>query len=158
MDKIFSVLEILLSLYMVYFVAIAIGVFVKKERIKESNTKKKFAVLIPARNEERIIRNLLVSLKNQNYDYDKYDIFVLPNNCTDRTEEICEIEDVNIIKFEKEIKSKGEVLKLAFSRINEEFKEYDAFLIFDSDNVVHPDFISKMNNVLGSGYRVAQRI
>ena len=100
MDKIFSILEILLSLYMVYFVAIAIGVFVKKERIKESNTKKKFAVLIPARNEERVIRNLLVSLKNQNYDYDKYDIFVLPNNCTDRTEEICEIEDVNIIKFE----------------------------------------------------------
>ena len=105
MDKIFSILEILLSLYMVYFVAIAIGVFVKKERIKESNTKKKFAVLIPARNEERVIRNLF-----------------------------------------------------AFSRINDEFKEYDAFLIFDSDNVVHPDFISKMNNVLGSGYRVAQRI
>lgn len=158
MDKIFSILEILLSLYMVYFVAIAIGAFFKKRKINESDIKKKFAILVPARNEERVIRNLLVSLKNQNYDDKKYDIFVLPNNCTDRTEEMCEIEDVNIIKFDEEIKSKGDVLKLAFSKIDEEFKEYDAFLIFDSDNVVHPDFISKMNNAINSGYKVAQRI
>ncbi len=156
MDNFFRVLEIILSIYMLYFGIVAIGVFKEKKQILKSNIERKFAILVPARNEERVIRNLLISLKNQNYDKSRYDIFVLPNNCTDRTEEICETEKVNVIKFKEKITSKGEVLKLAFSRIDDEFKNYDAFLIFDSDNVVHPDFISKMNDVYNSGYKVAQ--
>lgn len=156
MDSFFKVLEIILSTYMLYFGIMGAGVFFKKKKIQKSDIKKKFAILVPARNEERVIKNLIASLKNQNYDKSKYDIFVLPNNCTDKTEEICNIEKVNIIKFEEKINSKGEVLKLAFSKINDEFKNYDAFLIFDSDNVVHPDFISKMNDAYNAGYKVAQ--
>ncbi len=156
MDNFFRVLEIMLSTYMLYFGIIAIGVFLKNKKIQKSDVKRRFAILVPARNEERVIRNLLISLKNQNYDKRKYDIFVLPNNCTDETEKICNIEEVNIMKFEEKITSKGDVLKLAFSKINDEFKNYDSFLIFDSDNVVHPDFISKMNDAYNSGYKVAQ--
>ncbi len=156
MDMVCLVLEKILGIYMIYFGIIAIGIFLKNKKIEISKEKRKFAILVPARNEETVIRNLLVSLKNQNYDKDKYDIFVLPNNCTDRTEEICNIENVKTLKFKEKISSKGEVLKLAFNRIENELKSYDAFLIFDSDNVVHPNFISKMNDAYNAGYKIAQ--
>lgn len=37
-----------------------------------------------------------------------------------------------------------------------ESKDYDAYLIFDADNVVHPEFINEMNKTLCLGYDVAQ--
>ena len=35
-------------------------------------------------------------------------------------------------------------------------KEIEAYIIFDADNVVHPDFLMHMNNVIESGYNVAE--
>ena len=46
------------------------------------------------------------------------------------------------------------MLRYAFKYLRE--KDYDAYLIFDADNIVHPNFISEMNNTLCNGYRVAQ--
>ena len=45
----------------------------------------KFAVLIAARNEELVIGPLINSLLTQNYPPELYDIWVIPNNCTDNT-------------------------------------------------------------------------
>ncbi len=139
--------------YMLYYVIIAVFAF-KKEKIKlRNNIKKKFAVVIPARNEEIVIGNLIQSLNNQNYPKGKYDVFVLPNNCEDNTEEVAKSYNVQIINCEN-TKSKGDVLRYGFKYLKD--SNYDAYLIFDADNVVHPDFIKEMNDVLVSGYRVAQ--
>ncbi len=35
-------------------------------------------------------------------------------------------------------------------------KDFDAYIIFDADNVVHPDFLLHMNKSLNSGFKVAQ--
>ena len=32
----------------------------------------------------------------------------------------------------------------------------DAYAIFDADNIVHHDFLAKMNDMINSGYSVAQ--
>ena len=45
----------------------------------------KFAVLIAARNEELVIGPLINSLLMQDYPPELYDIWVIPNNCTDHT-------------------------------------------------------------------------
>lgn len=141
--------------YMLYYVAIAVFAF-KKDKVKLKNDiKKKFAVVIPARNEEVVIGNLIQSLNNQNYSKDKYDIYVVPNNCDDKTEEVAKSYNAQIISCANIItKSKGDVLRYAFKYLEE--KDYDAYLIFDADNIVHPNFISEMNDALVSGYRVAQ--
>lgn len=34
--------------------------------------------------------------------------------------------------------------------------EYEAYCIFDADNIVHPKFLRRMNDALCSGFRVAQ--
>ncbi len=141
--------------YMLYYLVIAMFAF-KKDKVKLKNDiKKKFAVVIPARNEEVVIGNLIQSLNNQNYPKDKYDVYVVPNNCDDNTEEVAKSSNAQIISTANIItKSKGDVLRYAFKYLSE--KDYDAYLIFDADNIVHPDFISEMNDTLVSGYRVAQ--
>lgn len=45
----------------------------------------RFAVLIAARNEELVIGPLINSLLEQEYPAELYDIYVIPNNCTDNT-------------------------------------------------------------------------
>ena len=141
--------------YMLYYVLIAIFAFREKRNEYKNNIKKKFAILIPARNEELVIGNLVETLNNQNYSKDKYDIFVIPNNCDDNTEEVAKSFNAKIIDCKNVItNSKGDVLRYAFKYLRE--KDYDAYLIFDADNIVHPNFISEMNNTLCNGYRVAQ--
>ena len=45
----------------------------------------RYAVLIPARNEEKVIPHLIASIKGQTYPAELIDIFVIADNCTDAT-------------------------------------------------------------------------
>ena len=49
----------------------------------------KFMAIIPAHNEEAVVGNLIESLKNQNYNRELYDIYVIADNCTDNTKKSC---------------------------------------------------------------------
>ncbi len=140
-----------------YFVFTGVIGLIKKKNDPEpiKNKDHNFAILIAARNEGMVIGNLLDSLKKQNYPAEKYEIYVIPNNCTDNTEEICKEHEVNIIKCQTKPKSKGEVLKIAFAKLKKN-KKIDAYLIFDADNIVHPDFLIHMNRALNQGYNVAE--
>lgn len=143
-------------IYGLYYVLTSIIGLIKNNKIKYSvaSTYNNFAIIIPARNEALVIEQLINSLKNINYPKDKYDIYVIPNNCTDNTKEIVE-ESVHIIECKDVVKTKGDVLKFAFNELKDN-NQIDAYVIFDADNVVHPDFLMQMNNCLVSGYRVAQ--
>ena len=69
-----------------YFLITSIFAFKKKKTPHNNNYKENFfSILIPARNEEEVIGNLLKSLKKLNYNKDKYEINVVLNNCTDNT-------------------------------------------------------------------------
>ena len=131
-----------------------IGLLKKKKMISVYKQECKFAILIPARNEELVIGNLLDSLMSQNYPQEKYQIYVLINHCTDQTKQIASRKGVNIIDCPDTVKSKGDVLKYAFSSLQKE--PIDAYLIFDADNVVHPDFCKYMNQSYQNGNQVAQ--
>ena len=47
-----------------------------------------FAILIPAHNEECMLDNLLQSLSEITYPKDRYTVYVVADNCSDRTYEI----------------------------------------------------------------------
>lgn len=57
-----------------------------KSMFGKHKPKHKFGIVIPTRNEEKVIGALIQSLQKQNYPHDLYEIFVVPNNCTDDTE------------------------------------------------------------------------
>lgn len=128
---------------------------IHKKLIKKHKPKHKFAILIASRNEENVIENLVKSLIKQDYPEDLFDVYVIPNNCTDSTEKVAKEAGAKIIKCTVPTKSKGEVLRFTFDKLSSK-KDIDAYIIFDADNVVHPEFLARMNDALCEGHKVAQ--
>lgn len=152
--ELLKIIDILTATYLIYYIISGLFTLKSKKEIIETSKKRKFAVLVPARNEELVIGNLLKSLKKQEYPKDMYDVFVIANNCTDKTKEISLKNDVNVIECQRKVKSKGEALRVAFDELRNQ--DYDGYIVFDADNIVHPKFIDKMNDALCEGYEVAQ--
>lgn len=155
---VYYAVDIFIILYAVYYILTGIFAFVnnKKNYIRKYRAKNKFAVLIPARNESKVVGNLIDSLNKQNYPKNLYDIFVISNNCTDNTNEVALKHKAKLIECKQKVSSKGDVLKYAFSFLRNNYYDYDAYIIFDADNIVHPEFIRRMNDTLCSGFKVAQ--
>lgn len=153
----YYIIFIITLLYGLYFSLTGfVGIFKKqKVHFEKANAKNHFAILIPARNEEAVVGNLIDSLKEQNYPKELYTIYTIPNNCIDRTEEVARNHGSMIISCDVPTKTKGDVLNHAFGKLKDK-KEIDAYLVFDADNVVHPDFLKHMNECIESGYDVAQ--
>ena len=154
-NYILGIISIFFTIYGLYYVITGIFAFAKPKCEKITNNKThKFAIIIAARNEEKVIGNLIDSIKKQNYNKANYEINVIVNNSTDNTYDVCKNLNVNAINCEIPVKSKGEVLRYVFKKFKN--KDVDAYIIFDADNVVHPDFLMHMNNSLNSGFKVAQ--
>ncbi len=153
----YYVIDIFIILYAAYYVLTGLFAFLnKKNAIRKYKPKHKLAVIIAARNEEKVIPHLLDSLNKQNYPKELYDVFVIPNNCSDRTKEVSLEKCAKIIECSEKVGSKGDVLKFTFEYMDKKHNEYDAYVIFDADNIVHPEFLRRMNDALCSGFKVAQ--
>src|SRR5574344_174862 len=157
LEFLYYAIDVAIIVYFLYYFITGIFVFNnKKGKIRKYKPTKKMAILIAARNESSVIGHLLESLNKQDYPKELYDIFVIPNNCTDNTEEVAREKGSNIIDCVVPVKSKGDVLKYTFKFMLANHPEYEAYCIFDADNIVHPKFLRRMNDALCSGYRVAQ--
>ncbi len=153
---IYYILFALTLVYALYFsISGFIGIIMRsKVKFKKAEKFNFFGIIIPARNEEMVIGNLLNSLNNLDYPKDKYKVYVVPNNCSDNTREIAINNNCEVIDCKIKVSSKGDVLKYTFDKLKKE--KLDAYIVFDADNVVHKDFLTKMNDCLESGYNVAQ--
>ena len=145
-------------LFWIYELAISVCSLIKfKEKPLLTNKKHKFMAIIPAHNEEMVVGNLVESLKNQNYDKDLLDIYVIADNCTDRTAIAAEEAGAIVYKrFDEEHKTKGYALNWFLKQKIDEKADYDAFFIFDADNIVDKNFVSVMNKKLNQGEEVVQ--
>ena len=137
---IYYILFIIALLYGLYFVITGLLAFKKDEdqKIRSFRARTKFAIVIAARNEAKVVGDLIKSLKSQNYPNDLYDIYTFVNNTKDDTFDVAKKAGSKAINVNVPVKSKGDVLKFAFDKLKN--KDYDAYIIFDADNVVHPDF------------------
>lgn len=132
-----------------------IGFFMKGRRYKDAPMDKRYACVISARNEEKVIGNLIESIKKQTYNQDLIQIFVVADNCTDKTAQICR--DLGAIvyeRFDDKHVSKGYALEFLFDHIAEDYGvlSNDYYLVFDADNLLKRDFIEQMNKGFHEGY------
>ncbi len=147
------VIGIPLSVIGIYFSVVALFSLKKETRYKSVAPKTKFAIVIAARNEAAVIGHLVDSLLLQKYPKELYKIFVVPNNCTDNTEEVARRHGAEIVHCTVPVKSKGEVLHHTLPKIMDGF---DAVCIFDADNIADENFLSEMNNAFCAGAKCAQ--
>ena len=147
-----------LTVYWCYQMVISLCALVKlKDKPLLTNKNHKFMAIIPAHNEEMVVANLVESLKNQNYDKNLYDIYVIADNCTDNTAEVA-IKAGAIVyeRFDPAHKTKGHALQWFLKQKIAENADYDALFIFDADNIVDKNFIVNMNKKLCQGEEVVQ--
>ena len=148
----------IITIYWLYQLMVSICSLVKlkdKPIIEEKNNK--FMAIIPAHNEEIVVGNLIASLQKQNYPKDLYDIYVIADNCTDNTAEVARKAGAIVYeRFDEEHKTKGYALDWFLKQKIEENAQYDAFCIFDADNIVDVDFLKNMNKKLCQGEEVVQ--
>jgi len=126
-------------------------------KFPEAKRQHKYAVLIAARNEEAVIGNLLSSIRKQDYPAELVDIFVVADNCTDKTAAIArEKGAVCYERFDDEHRTKGYALQFLLERIEEDYgrMSYEGYFVFDADNLLATDYISKMNNAFDSGCKI----
>lgn len=151
---IFWIIGFCLKLVSFYQAVIGLFSIFKSKKIEQCAPKTRFAVLIAARNEERVIEGVIRSLAEQNYPKELFDIFVIPNNCTDNTAFVAEKAGARLLECDQPVKNKGDALHLAFGKLLD--LRYDAFCVFDADNMVHRDFLARMNDAFAKGARVAK--
>ena len=148
-----SILSFLLAYKAVYF---AIG-FLFTRKFKPANKNHKYGILIAARNEENVIGNLLDSIKKQDYDNDLLTVFVVADNCTDNTAKIArEHGAICYERFDETKKTKGFALQFLFENIERDYgiKSFEGYFIFDADNLLNKNYISKMNDAFDSGEKI----
>ena len=127
----------------------------KKQRPLESKERRRYAILIAARNEEAVLPHLLASIRQQDYPAELISTFVVADNCTDRTAEVAEAGGAKVFRRSSTTRiGKGYALNFLLSRIDltEGLDSFDAFLIFDADNLLMPDYISQINKVCSNGF------
>ena len=148
----------LTTIFWIYELTISMAALIKfKEKPLLVNKKHKFMAIIPAHNEEKVVGNLIESLKNQDYDEKLFDIYVIADNCTDNTALVAKDAGAIVYKrFDEAHKTKGYALNWFLKQKIEENADYDAFLVFDADNIVDKNFLNVMNRKLCQGEEVVQ--
>ena len=120
--------------------------------IKEEKKKPDFCILIPAKDESKVIRGPLDSIKNQTYKINMQNVYVIVEDIKDHTVNICKEYKCNyIVRKHLELKRKGYALDEAIKQIK---KEYDAYFIIDADNILDKDFFKYMSKVYQKGYDI----
>lgn len=120
----------------------------KKTKRLIAKNKRKIGVVIPARNESKIIGDLFKSIQKQTYDKNYFDVFVLVKDHNDPTISMAKKIGANTFVCPTQ-KCKGDVLHDFFDKmLKENIKEYDAFVIIDADAVLTENYIEELNNAL----------
>lgn len=154
-----AIAQILVCIFGIHYFVISIWGWIKRkeESAQSFAPKTKFALIVAAHNEEKVVSQIIHSLKNLNYPKELYDIFVVADNCTDNTAAISRQEGVFVYeRFNKVKRGKGYALEWIFDIIFKLDKKYDSVAIFDADNVASPNFLMEMNKQYCKGYKVVQ--
>ena len=126
-------------------------------KLPEAKRQHRYAFFIAAHNEEEVIGNLVRSIKAQDYPAELIETFVVADACTDNTAE--EARRAGAIVYERNDlarKGKSWVMDYGFNRIlNEYGDKFEAYFVFDADNIVSPTYVTEMNKVYDMGYLVS---
>lgn len=132
-----------------YFMFFSIsGHFYKVKTYNNNGIFKKIAVLMPAYKEDAVILQTAKQALFQTYPSHRYDVIVIADSLQPDTIEELKKLPLNLIQVKFDVSTKAKALNEAFRQIQ---TPYDIAVILDADNVMHPDFLDKINKASVSG-------
>lgn len=151
----------LMSLGTIFQLFYIVFSFMKTKPIPVNEKKHKIAILISARNEETVIEKTVKALlEGQDYPKNRFDVFVIADNCLDQTAQ--RAKDAGAIVYlhddpDPKTHKVSFALRYGIERIIRERRgEYDFLIRFDADNHAQKNFLARMNDAFGSGIEIAR--
>jgi cellulose synthase/poly-beta-1,6-N-acetylglucosamine synthase-like glycosyltransferase len=153
---VFYAANILLALYFIqpvlyFFLHLILpkklyGKYKKIETEKEFD----FAAVITVHQDPRFIAPLVDSFSKQHYN--NFVVYVVADDC-DITGLHFADKRIKILKPEPALNGKTKSIKFAVDNF---VRKHDVLIIFDSDNLVHPDYLKNLNVYFQHGFKVVQ--
>ncbi len=155
--SIFDIIQIVLFITGCYYFAVALFSLTVFEKKPTSSKLHSFALLVAAHNEESVVGELVKSLKALDYPEDLFEVIVIADNCTDSTAQIAQENGATVwTRFDETNRGKGYAMEFAFNKLFSLEKSFEYICVFDADNLVKSDFLSRMNSKINEGYRAVQ--
>ncbi len=140
-----------------YFIISIFGWKKRTDKYEYKGSLNSYAVIISAHNEETVIKNTINSIKEIDYPLNKYEIFVIADNCSDRTAQLARECGASVYeRTNLQETGKGQALKWMFNILFRLDKKYDSVVILDADNLVAKDFLKQIDKKMSQGFEVVQ--
>ncbi len=152
------IIELILIVYFTYvslyaFVLAIAGLFYKHKNAPDAAIKHKIAVLIPAYKEDQVIVSVASQALDQQYPAESFEVVIIADSLRSETLDQLRLLPVIVVEVSFDVSTKVKALNSAMAAIGD---DYDAAVILDADNIMAPDFLSKMNNLYAIGHRAIQ--
>lgn len=153
---ILTTLLIYLATATIYLLVLALVYFIIRERKPGPDEPLNyFAILVPAHDEELLVATLCKSLLQIDYPREKFEIFIIADNCSDRTADICRHYPLQVLeRHDPDNAGKGQALAWALQQVA--LDQFDAVFIVDADNYVDPAILRELSRLLNVGEQAIQ--
>jgi cellulose synthase/poly-beta-1,6-N-acetylglucosamine synthase-like glycosyltransferase len=140
-----------------YFLLVAGSYYSRRRHLPATNKPLRFAVLIPAHNEEDVIAATVGALRQLAYPSEYCDIHVVADHCNDGTAQAAMSAGALVhVRADGPRGRKGFALDWLIQRVLDDERCYDAVAVFDADSLVDPDFLNVAASLLATGASVVQ--
>jgi len=157
LDRLVLTAQVFLALFGAYQLALAFVAYRYPKKPGMHAPRHSFAVIVAAHNEERVVGALIDNLQRLHYPKELFDVYVIADNCTDRTADIAREAGVHVCeRYHPHKRGKGYAIEWMLEELWKRPRQYDAVVMFDADNLASPDFLLHMNNDLCEGAKVIQ--
>jgi len=109
----------------------------------------KIGVLIPSHNEELQMQETIAAVQCCHYPKELLEIFVIADNCSDRTAEVARNCGVTVVeRHNLEMRGKGQALDWFLTNQKELYSSCDLLTIIDADVVPEQEYFKELNSSL----------
>ncbi len=149
-------LILLVGLPLAYLALLSVlACFARPAMKQNAGRRRRFAIVIPAYNEESCIGETVRSARAVDYPSGAYDVVVVADNCTDRTAERARLAGARVlVRFSEHERSKGHALRWVFAHLLSE--GYEAFAVCDADSTLSANFLQVMDDAMHTGAGAVQ--
>lgn len=140
-----------------HYALLFLALLARPAPIVSSPQQPRFAVLVPAHNEESVITKTIEQIKRQIYPQDRYDVFVIADHCTDRTIEFARSSGAIVLERNKGPRGrKAFALQWGISELLAQRHSYDAVIVLDADSLLDPLCLAAFAPFVSAGHQVLQ--
>jgi cellulose synthase/poly-beta-1,6-N-acetylglucosamine synthase-like glycosyltransferase len=155
----FLLVELVLAFYLLlpFFFLLSYGIlklfraktaFERQPDLTDKNFE--FGIIITAHQETQFVIPLVDSILKQEYKH--FYVYIVADDCNTSELQFND-ERIRVLKPEPALHSK---IKSIHYGLSEFTGQHDAVIILDADNLIHPSFLSVMNQYFRKGYKVVQ--